>query len=255
LFLSPPYAFEPAGLFSAAHLALLLSTVGAVAVGLWLCRSMTEAGVRRIILVSSLLLWTLEILKIAFVLLRLESPTPNEYVPLYFCSIVLAAAPLSALGRGRLRLAGDAFLATAGLVGGAVFLLMPTTSLPRYPALHFISLHSFLLHGLMVFLGILLLLRGVYRVKLRDIGYPALLVSIFCGAAYLFNMLYDRLSSTAVANLMFLSKDFPGTPLSLLYHTLGRFYPLFMWLFQAFGPFLLVWLLQMMLHPKGRGGK
>ena len=189
MFLSPPYVFEPAGLFTAAHLTLFFCTVCALAAGLWLCRTMTETGVRRTALVVSLLLWVLEILKIAFVLSRLPSPTPNEYVPLYFCSIVLVAAPLSALGRGRLRLAGDAFLATAGLVGGIVFLLMPTTSLPRYPALHFISLHSFLLHGLMVFLGILLLFRGIYRTRLRDIGYPALLISIFCGAAYLFNIL------------------------------------------------------------------
>jgi hypothetical protein len=151
---------------------------------------------------------------------------------------------------------GDVFMATGGIVGGAAFLFCPNTSLPRYPVLHFISLHSFVLHGLMVFLGVLLLLRGGYTIRRRDAVYCVSLISAMCALAFVFNTVWDLLNpDLAVANLMFMSKDFPGTPLSLLYHVLGRFYPLFMWLFQAFGPFLLVWLLQMMLHPKKRGGE
>ena len=122
-----------------------------------------------------------------------------------------------------------------------MFLLFPTTALLRYPALHAISLHSFLLHGLMVYLGLLLLLRGTYRVLLRDVKYVAALVSLMCAVALAFNLIYDRVSGVSVANLMFLSKDFPGTPLSPLYHALGVFYTPVMWLVQAFLPFLLVY--------------
>ena len=140
-----------------------------------------------------------------------------------------------------MRFLGDCFIATAGLVGGAVFLLFPTSTLPHYPAWHLLSVHSFLLHALMVYLGLLLFLRGVYRPVLRDILYPAALISALCAGALAFNLIYDARVGAPVANLMFLSKDFPGTPVSLIYRITGVFFTPVMWISQAFGPFLLVW--------------
>ena len=240
MFFALPYEYTPAGLFKPAHLALLAVTVIGVFVALLFSRGMDVSAVRRAVLAVTLSLWVLEVLKLIFVLAVTKSQNPNEYMPLYYCSLTLPAGLMSAWGSGRVRLTGDAFLATGGLVGGLVFLLFPTTALLRYPALHAISLHSFLLHGLMVYLGLLLLLRGTYRVLLRDVKYVAGLVSLMCVLALAFNLIYDRVSGHRVANLMFLSKDFPGTPLSPLYHALGVFYTPVVWLAQAFLPFLLV---------------
>lgn len=241
MFFALPYEYAPAGLFSLSHFFLLALTATALVFALYASRRMREQAVRRIVLMLTLLLWVLEALKLFFVLFVTKSGNPNDYMPLYYCSLTLPAGLMSAWGRGRVRLTGDAFLATGGLVGGLVFLLFPTTALLRYPALHAISLHSFLLHGLMVYLGLLLLLRGTYRVLLRDVKYVAALVSLMCAVALAFNLIYDRVSGVSVANLMFLSKDFPGTPLSPLYHALGVFYTPVMWLVQAFLPFLLVY--------------
>ena len=105
----------------------------------------------------------------------------------------------------------------------------------------------------MVYLGLLLLMRGVYRLQFKDIRYCAALVSIMCLLALIFNTVYDSLSGYAIANLMFISKDFPGTPITVLYRLCGRFFTPFMWLVQAFGPFLLVWwgyLLARALHTR-----
>ncbi len=247
MFFALPYAYAPAGLFSCAHLMLLLATAIGVALALYFSRHMSARAVRRTVFAVTACLWVLEACKLFFVLRVTASHNPNDYMPLYYCSLTLPAGLMSALGRGRVRLTGDAFLATGGLVGGIVFLLFPTTALLRYPALHAISLHSFLLHGLMVYLG-LLLLRGTYRVLLRDVKYVAGLVSLMCVVALAFNLIYDCVSGTRVANLMFLSKDFPGTPLSPIYHALGVFYTPVVWLAQAFLPFLLVFTVRNALH-------
>lgn len=248
MFFCPPYAVEPCGLYSAGHLALFLATALAIAAGLYAARNWSEGRVRTVIRTVTAVLWLLEIGKMLFVLLVTGSRNPNDFIPLYYCSLILFAGLLSSLSRGFLRRVGDVFIATGGLVGGICFLIVPNTSLPRYPLFHFISFHSFLLHGLMVYLGLLLLLRGVYRTRLRDIWYCAGIVSVMCALAFAFNLIWDGTHpESPVANLMFMSKDFPGTPVSLLYRLTGPLFPAAMWLVQAFVPFLAVYGVQALL--------
>ena len=239
-FFCAPNTYTPAGVWSAGHALLFAASLVLIALALYLSRRMSARAVRLVLRVSTLTLWVLELCKILFVLFSNGSRDPNDFVPLYYCSLILYAGAFSSLFGGCVRFLGDCFIATAGLVGGAVFLLFPTSTLPYYPAWHFLSLHSFLLHALMVYLGLLLLLRGIYRPVLRDIGYPAALISACCALALAFNLIYDHLTGCASANLMFLSKDFPGTPVSLIYRLTGVFFTPFMWLAQAFLPFLLV---------------
>lgn len=241
MFFSLPGEYPPAGLFSCWHLLLLLVSVCLVAAGLYLSRNMTAAAVRRTVRIVTACLWGLELAKILFVLLVTGSKNPNEFVPLYYCSIILYAGLLSSLGSPLLMRVGDAFIAMGGIVGGAVFLLMPTTSLPQYPAFHFITWHSFLLHGIMVYLGLLLLVRRVYRPRLRDIRYVASLTGAICALAWLFNTVYNRISGDPIANLMFISRDFAGTPVSVIYRLCGRFFTPVMCLGQAFLPFFLTY--------------
>lgn len=242
MFFCVPYSVPPAGLFGAGHFLLLFATLALLFAALYLSRATSSRGVRRVLRVVTLALWALELFKILFVLLRTGSRNPNDFVPLYYCSITLYAGVLSSLGKGKWQRAGDCFLATAGLVGGAVFLIFPTSTLLQYPAWHVLSCHSFLLHGLMVYLGVLLMMRGVYRPVLRDILYPAVILSLVCALALAFNACFDAVFGTRVANLMFLSKNTPGTPLALLWRVTGRFYTPIMWIGQAFLPFLLVYL-------------
>lgn len=237
IFFSLPNQYPSAGLFSRWHLLLLSVTVIFIAVGLCFSRHMTATAVRRTVRVITLCLWGLELAKILFVLLVTDSRNPNEFIPLYYCSLILYAGLLSSFAKGLLCHVGDTFIAMGGIVGGAVFLLMPTTSLPQYPAFHFISWHSFLLHGAMVYVGLLLLVRGVYRPRLRDVRYVAALTGTVCFLAWLFNTVYNRVSGDPVANLMFISRDFAGTPISILYRLCGRFFTPVMCLGQAFLPF------------------
>ncbi|MBQ9097931.1 MAG: YwaF family protein [Clostridia bacterium] len=242
MFFCPPYTVEPCGLFTWGHMILLLTTAILIAVGLYVSRHMNAREVRRTVRLVTAILWGLELFKIIFVLAVTGSRNPNDYIPLYYCSLVLYAGLFSSVGRGVVQRIGDVFLSSGSIVGGICFLLCPNTSLPRYPAFHFISFHSFLLHGLMVYLGLLLLLRGVCRLSMSDLKHCAGLVSAMCLVAWIFNTVWDRLfPHMAVANLMFMSKDFPGTPVTVLYRLTGALFPLFMWLIQAFVPFLAVY--------------
>ena len=237
-FFAPPGVYAPCGTYTVGHLVLFLLTLCTLALALWRARHLSPEAVRRRVLVIGIWLWVLEICKIAFVLLVVRSGNPNEFVPLYFCSMVLYAAPLSAKGRGKWRTVGDVFLTSGGIVAGLGFLLFPTTSLPRYPFFHFISWHSFFLHGAMAYLGILLLWRGGVRLQKSHASYAFWPISAMCALAYLFNTLWDMTHpDLAVANLMFISKDFPNTPVSVLYRLCGPAFAVVMWLLQALMPF------------------
>ena len=122
-------------------------------------------------------------------------------------------------------------------MGGVCFLLMPLTSLPNYPAIHFITFHSILLHTVMVFMGLALLITGSVRLCLCDIIPYGIIVLAVCAAALAVNI-------PCGSNLMFISRNFPGTPIELIYKACpGILFPIVMCLGQATLPFLAVYLL------------
>ena len=155
-------------------------------------------------------------------------------MPLYYCSLLLYAGFLSSFTRGHFRRAGDVFLATGSIVGGLVFILFPTTSLPTYPAFHFISIHSFFFHGTMVYLTLLINKTHYIELEKKDIIYFASLVGIICLLALIVNAEFN-------SNLMFISKNFPNTPIEFIYDATGRWFTPLMILGQMFLPFYVVY--------------
>ena len=112
---------------------------------------------------------------------------------------------------------GEVFLATGGIAGGLIYIIMPTTSLPTYPMFHLVSIHSFLFHGIMLYLGILINITNYITLQLNDIKYYASLVRIICILSYILNNIFD-------SNLMFISKNFPGTPIEYIYKFTGKIF-------------------------------
>lgn len=251
-FFAPSVGEKSAGLFSLGHALWLFLTLFAVFTALFFSRRMTVRQVKRATLFATLLLYALELGKMIFSVACLKTENPNDLLPLYYCSLVLYLGPFAARGAR----VGRVFVAVGALIGGVTFLLFPTTSLLRYPTFHFISFHSFLWHGTMVYLALLWWWRGRYRPQRGDVRLSALPVSVLCAVALIFNTVYNSFQTTPVANLAFLSKDFPGTPLSLLYRLCGRAFTPVMWLAQAFLPYLLmlsgVLLVRHFQQPKSR---
>lgn len=230
-FFAPAGKFTPVGAFSAEHIALSLISLLAVAVALFLTRKIDKKRVLRIIQILTLSICVLETVKIVFTLITSSARDLNSYVPLYFCSITIYAGLLAGFAKGWWRRTGEVFLATGGIIGGLAYIAYPLTAVSIYPSFHFITVYSFLLHAAMIYLGLLLLITGYTKLKTQDIDHFVLIVTLVSVLAFAINITFHT-------NLMFLSQNYPGTPIEIAYKLFpGLIFPLFMYLFQVFVPF------------------
>lgn len=212
-----PGEYEACGLFTIDHFKLIIITVIGIIIALKNTIHKSKEEVKQIIKNCTIVIWIFEIIKIAFKLVTGDIRNINNYVPLYYCSLLLYAGGFASFAKGKLKRVGEVFLATGGIAGGLIFIIMPTTSLPMYPMWHFISLHSFLFHGIMLYLGILINATNYIELNMLDIKYYASLVGIVCLLAYIVNNIFD-------SNLMFISNNFPGTPIEVIYNATGPFF-------------------------------
>ena len=136
-------------------------------------------------------------------------------------------------GKGFIKKVGDVFLATGGIVGGVLFLLLPTTSITMYPMFHYITIQSFIYHGAMVYLGIVINKSDYVELKAKDIIYYSSLLLVMCIIAYIVNLKFE-------SNLMFISRDFPGTPIGLIYKLTGKYFTFVASIIQITMPFYTV---------------
>lgn len=231
MFFAKAGIYESCGLFSIGHLLLICMT----ALGIYIALKFTNQDkVLSNIRFLTISVWILEIIKIAFNFYAGNGNNPNTFVPLYFCSILLYAGLMSGFGKGKIKRTGDVFLATGGIVGGIIFILTPTTSLPNYPMFHFISFHSFLYHGIMVYIGLLIHKTKYITLDKNDIKYYANLILTICVLAYIVNVMFD-------SNLMFISKDFPNHPLGAIYNLTGSLFTPLMVIGQMTLPYYVVY--------------
>ena len=235
MFLSKPDESNSCGIFTLGHFILIILTTISIITALIKTKNKSKDDVSRIIKNMTIIIWILEVFRIGFNLYIGEIHNVNSYMPLYYCSLLLYAGAMSSFGKGKIKRAGDVFLATGGIIGGIIFIILPTTSLPSYPMLHFLSIHSFFFHGTMVYLGLLINITHYIKLEWKDIGYFASLVGILCIVALVINNICD-------SNLMFISKDFPGTPITILYHIAGKWFTPIMIIVQMTLPFITVFL-------------
>ena len=234
MFFARPGEFAPCGIFTANHFKLIIITILFIIIALKFTINKSKEKVHQIIRNVTIVMWLLEVVRIVFTLKYNSLKDVNTYLPLYYCSLLLYAGLLSSFAKGKLKRVGDVFLATGGIVGGIIFMIMPTTSLPTYPAWHFISIHSFLFHGTMVYLGLLINITNYIELNASDITYFAGLVGIICVVAYIINKIFD-------SNLMFISKNFPDNPIEIIYNLTGPLFTPIMCIAQMTLPFYIVY--------------
>ena len=224
--------YKPCGIFTIGHFNLILITIIGIFIALKKTANKNKEQVYKIIKNITIIACILEIGKIAYNIKQNSFSAVNTYLPLYYCSILLYAGLLSSFAKGTLKRVGDVSLATGSIIGGIVFMIYPSTSLPIYPAFHILSIHSFLFHGTMVYLGILInkikyveLIKSDVKyftrstmvaylinnyLKKSDVKYFASLIMCMSIVALIVNKLFN-------GNLMFISNNFPGTPIEALY--------------------------------------
>lgn len=225
---------KPCGMFSMQHLILLVITTACIITAIEQTKNMKKDQVKEVIKKATIFLWILEIIKIIFNIINYGVTAVNKYVPLYFCSLILYAGIFSGFCKGVLKKVGDVFLSTGGIIAGIIFLISPLTSLTTYPAIHFISIHSFVLHGTMVYIGILMLITKYVTIEKKDIIYYSAIIIAISAIAYIVNIVCD-------SNLMFISQNYPGTFIEIIYNVTGNLFPIVMVLVQATLPFYIVY--------------
>lgn len=228
MFFAKQGEYEACGIFTIGHFILMTLTI--IGIIIVLKHTVNKKDIHKIIKRCTILIWILEVIIITFKITKNGTSNLNDYVPLYYCSLLLYAGILSSFGKGKLKRAGDVFLATGTIAGGVIFILFPSTSLPMYPTFHLVSIHSFLYHGIMVYLGLLINLTHYIELKKQDIIYYSSLVGIICAIAFAVN-------NISGSNLMFISENFPGTFIEIIYNSTGSTFSVIMILAQMFLPF------------------
>jgi len=240
MFLARAGEYEACGIFTIKHFILMAVTLISIVIAL---RYTLKKDVKKIIKSCTIFVWMFECAIIAFKISTGGIEHVNNWVPLYYCALLLYAGGFSSFGKGKFKRVGDVFLATGGIAGGIIFILFPYTSLPTYPMFHLVSVHSFVYHGIMLYLGLLVNITNYVELKTKDIIYYFSLVSIICIIAYVVNNIFD-------SNLMFISQNFPGMPLEILYNWAGKYYTLITILAQAILPFYTIYGLRKLIERK-----
>ena len=116
-----------------------------------------------------------------------------------------------------------------------VFIIYPLTSMTLYPAFHFVTFQSYLFHGVMLYIGLLMLISGYCKLHIRDVFYHICIVAAMSAVVLAVNMILD-------SNLMFVSQNYPGTFIEILYNAFpSPWFTIIMIISQASLPFFLVY--------------
>lgn len=190
------------GIFTLWHFVALGIFAVTVTIALILSRKMKQETVVKLMRVVAIVAWIMEVFKIVIRLYKHESP--NGWVPLYFCSLFLYAIVFALSKNEFVKNMGYCFLVCGGIVASVCYTIYPSTALLLYPIWHPATIHGFVYHWFMFYIGVLVLMRELYKPKAKDFIYYLVFTTIATIAALIVNQFTD-------ANLMLISKPF-GVP-------------------------------------------
>ena len=168
IFFAPIDAYKPAGMFTLPHFISLIICLVIVWYALKVTKRLSWESIVKITRLIAIVVTILEGVKIAYNFYYGYTGL-DAWLPISFCSLFIYATWLSGYARGVLKKIGEAYIVIGSLLGGLGFLLIPTTSLMRYPIWHFLCLYSLLFHMLMIYLGVMYI--GHRRIPLNRTTY------------------------------------------------------------------------------------
>lgn len=173
------------GMFTPGHYLSILLFFGTLALALWLSRRWSKGTVQKVHIGIAIGVAVMEIVKISLRVYKGQGP--DDWMPLYFCSLFLFAVWLALAKWKPLRSAGFAFMTMGGTAAAVFFIFYPSTSLNLFPIWHPASIHSFVYHWIMCYLGLLVLIKKLYVPKAKHALHYGIFVLSACFAAYFFN--------------------------------------------------------------------
>ena len=240
------YTREPEGYLSWQHIlfvSALLLTMFALAILLGLrTRHGSPKSRDKVLIVTAILMDSVEIFKIAVMCMRSDDPTTwTNHLPLFLCSIQLITIPLAAFTRGRVREAALDFVFIFGLLGAVLGTVGAGQNYGTYPVLSLDNVASGITHCISGFASLFIVISGMASMKKRNMGITFAILGAFSVAAYIANITLDY-------NYMFLMRG-DGTPYDILYNLVGGspvLYPIFVvvlflvYIFSFYGIFFLI---------------
>lgn len=211
--MTPPAAYGPF------HLLFLLFGLGGSAALAYALRRCSAVCCRRVLLGVGLFLICCETYKLLFYNYVIGNGSFQWWVfPFQLCSIPMYLCLAANCTRSETaRRTIYTFLCTYNLLGGFLALLEPSGLSHEYWTL---TLHGFLWHTLLVFLGLFLIISGNGPKSLRDFGRATVLFLILCGIAFCINLTLRRASNGEI-NMFFVGPS--NNPLIVFKEIAARF--------------------------------
>lgn len=174
-------------------------------------RTQTTAEKNRVLIISAILIDTIELFKIVILCVRSEDSMHwVRELPLFLCSIQLIAIPLAAFSKGRVKDASLDFVMIFGLLGALMGTYCAGNNYAAYPVISLENVASGITHCISGFCSLYIMFSGIMSMEKKNIPVTAGILGGFCIAAYTANTLTD-------CNYMFLSRG-DGTPYDILFN-------------------------------------
>ena len=162
------------------------------------------------LMIAAILINALEIFKIVLISIRSKDAMAWLYMlPLFLCSIQLITIPLAAISRGRLKEVALDFVFIFGLLGALLGTYGAGNNYGSYPVLSFDNVVSGITHAISGFAALYIGISGMISMKKKNLPYSFAILTSFCLAAYITNLLIDY-------NYMFMMRG-DGTPYEILF--------------------------------------
>jgi len=230
------------GLFTINHLLFVGLSLILVGLLIFLSLKLNNYQIKKQIKIIGLIIILLEIIKITYMII--DKRSPNDYVPLYYCSLLIYFLFLLYFKNEKIESVGYSLIMYYGLVPAIVFIFYPITAINFHPLISFDSLHSLIYHSLMLYLSLIIMIKKVSLVNFKDIKFYLISTLSLCLIAYLVNAKFDTF-------FMYINKaPFDNPILVLLESIVGVFYPIVVALFQTLGSFIVSYVLYKIIQKR-----
>lgn len=232
---SPANKATACKMWSPTYIVALVVVLLMVIIGLVFSRKMKEKHVRLVLIIMAIFGISTEIIKMIFVGVT-YGIEKVEFLPLYFCSLFMYSTVLAATKVKVLKNTGLSFLFFGGIIGATAFFIYPSACIPNYPIYHFMCLRTMLFHGSMIYAGILIVITGFYKPKLKHFLNYFVALIIVCLLAYIINL-------TTGSDLMYLSKPLDFEISKVVYNKVPNLYPFIVMILEITVPFFTSYLI------------
>lgn len=219
------------GSFTLQHILFIIVCLLLIGIGLFISIKRVK-NMNKFLLVMGIIVFLFELAKIIWGTIVDRYESLIYYLPLWFCSLFVPASLLAGITKGKVKKFFLNFMFYGGIFGGLFYLLFPTTSLYKYPTFHFLSFHSMLYHSVMIYTGLMIMIKGLVKPTIKDFIPYFTFTTIFCLISYVINELCGT-------NFMFLHNTSNNSMLKLLKDLTKVFYPIALTLIQNIGTFFL----------------